>query len=213
MTQVLTSPTFQLNIAGIPVGVDNKTSLDSFPTTIGTFTTSLEVSVDVNWTMAGPTGLITTTFDTGDFGISYGEGQSCDDGRAEVVGFSVSATLDEGCAVAAEPLDFGAIPVGFTAAVHQSTSVSVTCTDQTAYSIGLGEGQNFDASAGMRSMASGASRLHYQLLTDEGQDWVGRTDTGTGTIQTFPVYGAVPAGQTGLTAGSYTDSVVVTVDY
>ena len=72
-------------------------------------------------------------------------------------------------------------------------------------------------------MASGANLLNYVLYTDSNQtnvwgDGVGGTTatitgTGTGEAQTQTIYGSIPAGQTGAPAGSYADTVAVTVTY
>ena len=70
-------------------------------------------------------------------------------------------------------------------------------------------------------MTSGANLLNYALYTDSGRTtlWgdgvTGSTidDTGTGTAQSNTIYGEVLAAQASAPAGSYADTVVVTVTY
>jgi len=72
--------------------------------------------------------------------------------------------------------------------------------------------------------AQADERLHlldYALYTDSGRTTIwgdgtdGATidDTGTGSAQAKTIYGTVLAGQPGVPAGSYADTVAVTVTY
>lgn len=77
-----------------------------------------------------------------------------------------------------------------------------------------------------RAMSSGAQRLAYTLLTPTGQIWGDGTQgtfrvsgvadvpllPGSGLPVTLPIRGMVPAGQQVL-AGTYSDTVTVTVEY
>jgi spore coat protein U-like protein len=130
----------------------------------------------------------------------------------------VSLTIDAGCVTTATPLAFGSTSV-LTASIDQTSTVNVTCTDTTAYDIGLGLGSNFVAT--QRNMKAGAlGVVSYNLFSDTGRtsawgETVG-TDTvhklGNGASQAAIVYGRVIA-QTSPAPGAYADSVVVTLTF
>jgi spore coat protein U-like protein len=88
------------------------------------------------------------------------------------------------------------------------------------YQVGLGVGTNSDATSRRMTGPSGAL-LGYRLYQDsprtllwgDGTTFGGRlAGTGSGANQALNVYGTIPAGQVP-PAGSYSDSVVVTVEY
>jgi spore coat protein U-like protein len=71
-------------------------------------------------------------------------------------------------------------------------------------------------------MTSGANLLNYNLYTTTARTtvWGNGTagtgvlaGTGTGIVQAVTVYGRVASGQTSVPAGSYVDTVSVTVTY
>lgn len=213
LSDSLTSPTYQLQIGSVTIPVDVQTAVDAYSIVQESATFSMDVSAVVDWALAGPAGMLTSNFGDGEFSLHYGSTASCDEGIMSVTGFAVSATLEDGCKVSADPLDFGTIPVGFTADVEKSTAITVTCTGQTAYAVTLSKGENFDETNGLRAMANGSSKLSYKLVTQDGDPWISQSGTGTGEGQSIAVYGVVPSGQTGLLSGSYNDSVIVTVEY
>jgi spore coat protein U-like protein len=104
--------------------------------------------------------------------------------------------------------------------VDTSGSFQVQCTNGTAYQVGINNGAN--ASGGVRRLNSGTEYLNYQLFQNAGRttawgntngtDTLG-SQTGNGNAQTLNVYGRVPSGQTAPTAGTYTDTVTITVTY
>jgi spore coat protein U-like protein len=70
-------------------------------------------------------------------------------------------------------------------------------------------------------MTSGSDTLSYSLYQDAGRTTLwgdgsagtsARSSTGTGTAQTFTVYGRVPSNATA-PVGSYTDTITVTATY
>lgn len=137
--------------------------------------------------------------------------------------FGVTITITDDCKITAtNPLDFGT-QGALTAAVDASSSVSIVCTTDTGYTVGLDAGEGSGATTTTRKMApSGQTSptIDYQLFSDSGRtvNW-GNTPltdtvsgTGNGTTQTIPIYGRVPA-QTSPAAGSYTDTVTVTVTF
>jgi spore coat protein U-like protein len=141
--------------------------------------------------------------------------------------FEVTATVSDSCSVTANDLDFGAydpIGVNVSADLPGSTTVSATCTAETAYTVTLSAGAS--GTTVQRYMDNGTDHMNYNLYTDAGHADVWQdTDTsgtpgvdydygtGDGTEQSYTVYGLVPMGQTGLSAGSYTDTITVSVNY
>ncbi|WP_417675606.1 spore coat U domain-containing protein [Pseudodonghicola sp.] len=136
--------------------------------------------------------------------------------------FGVQITIQADCQVTStQTLDFGTQGV-LTAAVNGTTDLEVTCTNGTGYSIGLNEGQSTGGSTTTRKMQASASGpyVDYTLFSDAsrtvnwgntpGSDVV--TGTGDGTGQTYTVYGQVPI-QTTPAAGTYTDTITVTVTF
>ena len=138
--------------------------------------------------------------------------------------FQVTANVAAQCNVSAANLAFGAVdPLGGN--VDQSTTVTVKCTKNSAYTVGLNAGATAGATIAQRLMANGADTMQYNLYTDAGRAtvwgnsaaapaWVSGTGAGLGTAQVLTVYGRVPTGQTDLAVGSYTETAVtVTVTY
>lgn len=132
--------------------------------------------------------------------------------------FQVSATVPASCQVSATNLNFG----NFTGTQLQATStISVTCTDTTPYTVGLGPGTAAGATVTSRQMTGPSSAtLGYGLYSDatDSTNW-GNTSgtnevsgTGTGSAQALTVYGLIPAGSMPI-PGSYTDTITITVTY
>ncbi len=113
-------------------------------------------------------------------------------------------------------MDFGESH-GLATAQKSTSSITLSCTPNTAWTATLDDGTH--ASAGQRFMSSGANRIAYELYSDPArqQRW-GNTDatgvsgTGTGTPETLTVHGLVPASP-GTRQGSYEDIVTVTLTY
>ena len=100
-----------------------------------------------------------------------------------------------------------------------SGGVTVLCTDNTPYSIGLNNGQNFSTS---RRMTDGSGDyISYNVYQDSGYSvaWgdIGSgselTGTGNGANQASTVYAQIPSGQSPVPAGSYSDVIVVTLNF
>ena len=128
--------------------------------------------------------------------------------------FAVTATVVATCGVSATPLAFGDY-TGSTN-VDQTSTISVTCTTGTDYTVALNDGNN--ASGGVRRMVNGGSNyLAYEMYSDAGRTtaWNATATvagTGTGIAQSLTVYGRVASGQN-VPAGAYSDTVQVTVSY
>jgi len=134
--------------------------------------------------------------------------------------FGVTITIQSDCQITAtNALDFGTTGV-LTAAVDTTSTLDVVCTPSTAYDIGLSAGGGSGATTTTRKMTGGAATIDYQMFSDTARttNWgdTVATDTvsstGTGSTQSFTIYGRVPAQATPAT-GTYTDTVTVTVTF
>jgi spore coat protein U-like protein len=136
---------------------------------------------------------------------------------------SVDATVTSNCAVSASPIAFGNVDVTSGSNADATGGISVTCTSGTAWAASADAGLGSGATLSVRKMAAGAELLNYALYTDSGRttlwgDGTGGTtatvsDTGTGAAQAKTIYGRVPSGQSAVPAGSYADTVTVTLTY
>ena len=131
--------------------------------------------------------------------------------------FAVSVTVQASCQITATALGFSTY-VG--ALDEASSTLTLTCTDTTSYSVGLSAGSTPGAAVGTRQMVNGTARLAYGLFSDAGRsiNW-GNTPgtdavagTGNGSAQVLTVYGRVAAGQL-VKPGTYSDTVIATVTY
>ncbi|RDE07131.1 spore coat U domain-containing protein [Sphingomonas aracearum] len=135
--------------------------------------------------------------------------------------FQVTLTIQAECRLtSASDLAFGNTGV-IQAAITSTSNIGVQCTNTTPYNIGLNAGAGTGATVDARRMTSGAgATVTYQLFRDAARTQIwGNTagtntlaGTGNGAVQTVQVYGLVPA-QTTPAAGSYTDTVQVTVTF
>ena len=134
----------------------------------------------------------------------------------------VSATVTSNCVVSTTALSFGNVDVTAAADVDGTGGISVTCTSGTSWTATAGVGGGTGATFASRKMANGVNLLNYALYTDterttvwgDGATGTGSiTGTGSGSAQASTIYGRVPQGQTSLPAGSYSDTVTVTVTY
>ncbi|MDP9096232.1 MAG: spore coat U domain-containing protein [Pseudomonadota bacterium] len=129
-------------------------------------------------------------------------------------------TITAGCQVTAGAVAFGSSS-GIFAAVLANTTLVITCTTSTPYTVGLDPGSGIGATTAVRKM-TGASlaTINYRLYQNAGlTSTFGNApgvDTaagvGNGTAQTITIYGQVPA-QTSPAPGSYSDIVNVTLTY
>lgn len=147
-------------------------------------------------------------------------GTNCASGPATASiygGFSVLATVSPDCTVTSSALVFPSLGL-ITSVVDATTSLAVRCTSSTAYSVGLNNG---GAGTGPtnRKMTAGGNSITYGLYRDaaRSQPWgatsgLTASGTGTGSDQSFTVYGRVPAPQSP-PPGSYSDTIVISVAY
>jgi spore coat protein U-like protein len=139
--------------------------------------------------------------------------------------FAVNETVLTTCSATATTLAFSAYTPGAGAIANNST-ISVKCTKNTPYTISLNKGTTAGGTVAQRLLASGANTLQYNLYTTVAINVI--FGDGTGTSQTEPgtgagvatansvtVFGQLPDNATNqaAVAGSYTDTITVTVTY
>src|SRR5690606_26462753 len=135
-------------------------------------------------------------------------------------GFQASAIVPAHCALSASDLDFGSVPGLIDQHRDQTSVISLTCTGGTAWNVALDDGQNASGNVRRMRRTDGGGHVAYDVYIDAARTrrW-GSTagvdtqqGTGTGHQQTATVYGRVPSGQS-VPAGSYSDTITVTVTY
>lgn len=162
-------------------------------------------------TLAGATGLLAVL------------STSRADAATATADLAVSATVSNNCTISTAPLAFGAYdPVGAHSAanLNGSGTVIVACTKNVAPTIALGLGDN--ANGATRRLTDGSGNfLSYQMYRDAARtqvwgdavgDVVAPGPAASKAPQSFTVYGTVTSNQD-VPAGSYTDTVVATVNF
>lgn len=144
---------------------------------------------------------------------------SCTASGSDNFDFQASASVASRCQIGtASDMNFGSAPSNFAANIDQLSTITMTCTRNTAWQVGLDNGQN--ALGTTRRMAGAAGYVAYELYRNNArnQRWgtTVNTDTltgsGTGVAQGLTVYGRV-APQAPMPAGAYSDKITVTVTY
>ncbi len=166
----------------------------------GTYTDTIVINWHYNICFIGVLGLCVYT--TGD--------------TTSTVVFSADVTND--CIIENAPdVDFGsaALPADFASI---ASALTIRCTKNAAYKINLTSSNPL--SGDFRQMAStdgGTTRyLLYQFYQPDGTSWTTDNDlseTGTGNSQTVNYTATVDTAQVNKPAGSYSDTVTVTVTY
>ena len=158
--------------------------------------------------------------------------QNCSDlylGTTGEFPFKVQATVLPNCKITtpAADIDFGT-QAGTATNLQGTTAVAVQCTRTTPYFIGLRPGNGNTAGAGVMSATSpvgNTDTVPYQLRQATGMNgtiWgntaissaVGNGVAGTGlgsSAISYPIYATVPTANRA--AGSYQDTVTITVNY
>jgi len=104
----------------------------------------------------------------------------------------VTANVVAQCNISAANLGFGAVdPLGGN--VDASSALTVKCTKNSAYTVGLDAGTTTGATIAARKMANGVDIMNYNLYTDVARasvwgnttgTWATGTGAGMGTAQT-----------------------------
>jgi spore coat protein U-like protein len=136
---------------------------------------------------------------------------------------TVSANVSKNCTITTAPVNFGAydpVAANATAPLDAIGTVTITCTKGAPAKVGLNAGSNSVGTT--RRMTGGTTAfLNYELYKDSshGTVWGDTIDTALDVPaapnrnpRNFTVYGRVVAAQDA-TVGSYTDTVVATVNF
>lgn len=134
----------------------------------------------------------------------------------------VSATVTANCTISAGSVAFGNINPMQATNWDATGTLTVSCTNGSAWSISADAGSTAGATMTSRRMTSGANTLNYALYTTSARnvvwgDGTGTTavvsGTGTGGSQSVTIYGRIPSGQTSAPTGPYADTVNITITY
>ena len=146
---------------------------------------------------------------------------------------NVSADINASCIMSSTDLDFGdydATGVNVTADLTATATISTTCTSGTNGVITMSGGSHFSycvSSKCYRRMANEGetSFLSYNIYTNESYSWNSVWSDnpsatkeivqvmGAGVSQNTTVYGEIPKNQKYAAAGSYTDTVKITLKF
>lgn len=141
---------------------------------------------------------------------------------ATALPFTVTANVINDCNIAATNINFGTTGLLATA-LNATGNLTVTCTNNDAWSIALSAGTGIGATVADRRMtkSGGGNQVHYQLYRDAARTiaWGDGTNgtspatgSGTGTSQSLTVYARVQP-QTTPSAGTYIDTIIATITY
>ena len=138
----------------------------------------------------------------------------------------VSVSVNSNCTISSTAVTFSNYDPISTHATDPADStggaVTVTCTKGTSANIGLDLGANFSGS--QRRMKDGGATpnyINYQLFSDSGRttewgnasgSWLSPAPAPDKNARSFTVFGRIPGGQD-VPAGTYTDTVVATVNF
>jgi spore coat protein U-like protein len=136
-------------------------------------------------------------------------------------GFTVNATVINDCNINATDIAFPNTGV-LSSALYRTGTVAVQCTSGDSYSISLNAGTTTGSTVSSRYMVSAlGGTVQYGLYTTGGYTTIWgdgslgtatQGGTGTGSGQSFTVYGVVPI-QATPAPGTYNDTVTATITY
>lgn len=132
----------------------------------------------------------------------------------------VSAEVIDGCTITASPMNFGSL-FGVTGSARTSATISLRCTPNTAYGVELDYGLNKQGQNRRMFNPVGNRYLRYRVFADAGysQQWDDRPrrqvsgNTGATGMVTLTAYGEIPSVTNLAASGTYSDTVVVTVEF
>lgn len=133
----------------------------------------------------------------------------------------VTATVVDNCVVTAAPMAFGTLTTLGGGNIDTQANISLTCTPNAVYDVALDLG--LTGAAGQRYLVNdvdAAQKIPYDVYTDATRTdaWgtgvsLSVVGTATGGTDTLVAYGRIPTTATAVTAGSYADTVTVTVTF
>ncbi|MGA7297474.1 MAG: spore coat protein U domain-containing protein [Rhodanobacteraceae bacterium] len=138
----------------------------------------------------------------------------------DTTSFDATITIQDSCdanVATVNDLNFGTRTFADTN-ISSTTDISVKCTTDASYTIGLTAASG---GTGSRTMSGPGTSIGYEMYSNAGHtsvwgDTIGTdtvADTGNGTSQTHTVYGLVSSIPGTASAGNYSDTVTVTVTY
>ncbi len=185
----------------------------------GTYTGT--VSVRWYWAIC-PSGVLNLcTWDTSP-GVVQPTGTACvlnctptNWGTGALAQISVKLVVTKACQLSTlAAVDFGAQAL-VSQFAQRTQTVVVRCTNTEGFTLGFGNGQNYQAP--WRQLASGANRLRYNIYRPDGVTVVNTAAAfpavGTGSSQSFEFKAIIDPTQANVPVGTYIDNVVLTVSY
>ncbi|HUH93755.1 MAG TPA: spore coat U domain-containing protein [Casimicrobiaceae bacterium] len=152
----------------------------------------------------------------------------------QTANLAVSASVTANCTISTSAVAFGAydpVVANAATALNATGSVTIACTKGSAPTITLGLGGNASGSQRNMKLGSGSDLLAYELYQPpsttpatacsfpgttvwgtSGSNIFTPTSPGSKAARTYNVCGTVAAGQD-VSVGSYTDTVVATVNF
>lgn len=131
---------------------------------------------------------------------------------------TITMTVSNDCTITAPAVNFGIAPL-LASFPTVSQNIGLKCSRDMLYTVGLSAGSH--SSGGRRRMASGTSRLAYDIFKADNTVW-GSAGTAratgpaaaTGTsVQTIPYTARIYQDQANPAQGTYTDNVTVDVSF
>lgn len=134
----------------------------------------------------------------------------------------VTATVFNNCTVSATSMSFGSLANLGVSNHDASATISLACTPNAAYDVGLDFGSN--AAGGVRQLVNSTDSTQvvpYAIYRDSARSVAWGNSFGTDTVTGFATggsasltaFGRIPTTASAVTAGSYADTVTVTVNF
>lgn len=133
----------------------------------------------------------------------------------------VTAEVLDACEVSATPMAFGTIPVLGSQDIDAQATISLLCTVGANYDVAMDTGLNAAGAQRNLGNADGATDvIPYEIYSDASFSAVWGSTSGntvggiatTGTVD-ITAYGRIPVSAAPVVAGSYEDTVTVTVTF
>lgn len=141
----------------------------------------------------------------------------------ESAGVSIKSMVNPGCYISTiqNVIFFDMDGIFLSDVTSSSGSITVVCTLDTFYSIGINNGQNAVGDQRRMTSINGENYIRYELFRDGAyQNAWGDTatsnvkvDIGSGNSQTHTIYARIPSAQAPVRSGSYSDQVIVTLSF